>query len=255
MKKYIAIATLLAAGCAFANAVEIFPLTDSKNGTWEHANNNAIVDGVLSGNPNWQVDCSKYTLATSLTIRVDEILNFSFNATNYGTGNSCLTLALIGTESAVVIGHGTYDKPGDQVQVAVTDNLTAEGYVFANTNPGDDKQLTAVDGATWDGAMPTGGKTSTINGQIKWDGDSWELTATSSAVTTSLTYDLGITSLDLTKLVVTIEGGSSPTDGRDAWKTPTMSNLKISVIPEPSTFGLLAGLGALALVGTRRRRR
>ena len=32
------------------------------------------------------------------------------------------------------------------------------------------------------------------------------------------------------------------------------ANQKISPIPEPSAFGLLAGLGALALAGTRRRR-
>ncbi|MBR5621676.1 MAG: PEP-CTERM sorting domain-containing protein [Opitutales bacterium] len=254
MKKIAITIVALMGAAGIGIASEISPLTDNQNGTWTHDNKNVINDGVLSGDPNWQVDCSTYTLKSILTISTDKILNFSFDATNYGTGNSCLTLALIGSSNAIVIGHGTYDKPADEIQVALTDNTTAQGYVFAYTNPGDDVQLTA--GATLSSAMPTYGATSTISGQIKWDGNSWALTATSSAVSgVSLSYDLGVTALDVSKLMVTIEGGSSPSDGRDAWKTPTMSNLKISVIPEPSTFGLLAGLGALALVGTRRRRR
>ena len=48
-------------------------------------------------------------------------------------------------------------------------------------------------------------------------------------------------------------------DGVDAWSGPgSVSDLRwsgTSAIPEPSAFGLLAGLGALALVASRRRRK
>lgn len=50
-------------------------------------------------------------------------------------------------------------------------------------------------------------------------------------------------------------GGNKSSSYRINETVHTVSYKKLSLIPEPSTFGLLAGLGALALVGTRRRRK
>lgn len=189
-------------------------------------------------------------LAETLVYADTDTLSFTFDTTNNGTDNSCLTLALIGSTNAIVLGHGSYNTPGDAVQVAVTSSVSvAGGYVFAPSTPTDDLTLTA--GATLNAAMPANGATSTISGTISWDGDSYALG--SSATNATLTYDLGITTLDVSKIMVTIEGGGAPDNNDNSWKTPTMSNLRISTpaVPEPTT----ATLSLLALAGLAARRR
>ncbi len=256
MKKTI-IALLALTGVAAAGTIT--PISDTTSGAWSTHGTIVVNDGTISSTyPNWQVDAATYTLGESLVYADTDTLSFSFDATNNGTGNSCLTLALIGSSNAIVLGHGSYDKPADQIQVAVTNNVSvAGGYVFANTNAGDDLTLTAAD--TLNAAMPASGATSTISGSISWDGNSWLLKLASSATASTLTYDLGITTLDVSKIMVTIEGGGAPDHANDAWKTPTMSNLSISTpapavapaVPEPTT----ATLSLLALAGLAARRR
>ena len=249
MKKTI-IALFVLAGAASA---AITPITDATSGTWS-THGTAVVgtDTISSTNTNWQVDAATYTLKEPLVYANTDTLSFSFDATNNGTGNSCLTLALIGSSNAIVLGHGTYDKPADGIQVAVTSNVSITGgYVFAYTNPNDDLTLTAA--ATLSSAMPASGETTTISGSISWDGDSWMLSLASSATSDKLSYDLGITTLDVSKIMVTIEGGGAPDNASDAWKTPSMSKLSISTpsVPEPTT----ATLSLLALAGLAARRR
>ena len=263
MKKTL-ITLLSLAGVASAYTTTVTPLT---LGGWTLDPNDttklSLVDGVLSSTSglHWAVGTATQSISSTLGHATDyfacttetDTLSFSFDMTNNGTGNGMITLALVGQNNAIVAGHGTYEANGggDDVQVAVTDNVTANGYVFAATNRTDALQLTA--GATLQDGVPTGGATTTISGTIAWDGDSYALTLGTSAVSDTITYDLGLTSVDVRKLVVVLEGGDNGNNGEGWDKTPSVTNLTITgnVIPEPTT----ATLSLLALAGLAARRR
>ena len=106
------------------------------------------------------------------------------------------------------------------------------------------------------------------DGTVQWAGgnksDSAWATLGGGAKTITLSYDGSIlTATNGEGDSVTLEAsGANFTSGQASLWTnggrETFSNITLkgeNVIPEPSAFGLLAGIGALALVASRRRRR
>lgn len=113
-------------------------------------------------------------------------------------------------------------------------SLTLNGATFTNT--------------TWN-ADDLGG----TNTAVATDVATLSLTMTNGNGNEGYLFDVSNVLVETGTLTVTIDGGN-PEDGN---RTP-LNGLKLTYVapvPEPSAFGLLAGLGALALVGARRRRK
>lgn len=310
MKKYIAIAALLAAGSAFANAAYVWTGTSSSD--WADASNWTLTDGSTwtegSNGPGtkdsnmWDeilFDGGKYNTAPNvpkfegwnLKVRLVNKAQITLTDTFYkfqNGGNNPGSYFDVDSISKLVIDwQSNYDN-GQVSNIAFNIssyeglefkecvfansgtfniNLSAEGSVkadwslsgninilfsadlkYSETNGGqytyevsDDGCYRIVTRVLWENRHDNGGL---INGDHKFTLDGETLVKSNSALEANAD-SLGKYYIEK----VTTDTVSHNIPGAN------IVVRYVEAIPEPSTFGLLAGLGALALVGTRRRRK
>ena len=228
MKKYIALAALLAAGTAFANAekTQVTLKTDGSNenpgklvadengiGSLTESNGELVWDGGATLT-SWQLDFT-------LTVNRDGLADADLLDLTDGNGP----------------------------RFAINSNGTFEWYY---------------------------GGISSTNSERKWESFSDENDEINLSISYVADYDtegtglgtgtLSVTTGERTILSLNFASGDASTlasgdvriwtnSAKEHYRNITLYKLDNNVIPEPSAFGLLAGLGALALVASRRRRR
>lgn len=218
MKKYITIAALLAAGSAFANA----------DVAWD-----AVKEQYLIETGSWSD--GKVTLGGEgfdLSLENWEI-ELSFDALAKTGANQW------GTAAFATGGNSLADwyLNGFQLYVKVEGNINVKGNGINETN--NDVEIGEID---TNEVVP-------LTFKVVRSGDNTTYSLLSG--TTSL-YSETFEIKDWSGKITTLSSSITSDQLEAGW---TLATGKLSVVPEPSAFGLLAGLGALALVGTRRRRR
>ena len=232
MKKYITITTLLAAGSAFANAAEEVNFNVVRNDTSVSFN---LTDVDLA---------SLYTLTYT-----------SWSYSGEG-GNST------GFKTPESSNYANTFSPDGQLRSATDDSWTMN---FTFTNNGTDAIV--LGGFVFD-CYGINGDGSNKNTPIPVTLTlSRTVNSVSAASVSSCEFNLGGNGEIAEGTLSFGAGGLEVSAGSTVNFALTMGGAKnfntysgiksgsFTLIPEPSAFGLLAGLGALALVGSRRRRR
>lgn len=251
MKKYIPLVALLVAGSALANAsAEKADLGNGITGTWTEYNMNDSIttttDSVTLPN-TWGGATAWITLDSAIDLAQDQTLTFDYTYTST-TNNGIYSISFLGNggESAFMIGNTEYANR-DLAAASTTLGTTgfyqdkAQSIRFNAGNSSDRFQVvTASDTTVNLGTVSYGA----VNATIAWNAVSSSFEMTLKTGDQSATLDLGDS--------VKFDTISFAADGN---VSQAITGISLNIIPEPSAFGLLAGLGALALVGTRRRRR
>ena len=265
MKKYITLAALLAAGTACANAAQTvvfdFGRTDEDSyktpgaicigtGSTAYRGNEISATGnleIFNGSYTFTQEASRGNYANSATLTTDEEDGWKNHLTEMPSGWGDTFADGLTCQWADDTGN-TFTLEFSNLESGYYDLSVLGGY-YGKDNISNTITLT-LGGATtteteWTLVDIGGNTTATQNGVS---------TLTSNLTNTSANegYTLDITKIfvgESGSLTVTIDG--SETSGQ---RTP-LNGLKLTFIPEPSAFGMLAGLGALALVASRRRRK
>ena len=277
MKKHIAIATLLAAGSAFANA-DVAPGTTV---VFDFGRSDMTTEGAINISTtycNSPYDFQGAKEASGSLGAMAGVYAFLQEGTAGGMGN--IPTALPSEEGGwknpldtIPSGWGdTFSdaltsqkssgedgKDGDTYKLTFTGlaagyyNLNVLGGFYGKDAIASSISLT-LDGANFADTTWTADDLGSSNTASATDVATLSLVMTNGSGDKGYLFD--VTNVLVKKgdtLTITISGNT----GANAQRTP-LNGLKlsfVSAIPEPSTFGLLAGLGALALVGTRRRRK
>ena len=216
MKKYITLAALLAAGTTFANAETLIAFNTLSN---------------VSAN----ITESDYGLELSnLDLAISETNNFSTGSfkTDY-------------LRPAVNVGNGgtwtlTFTITNNGLEVATLSSVNLSAFTFNSTGAYQDQDRKAQ--FTMEGTATS----YTFNGTQGVDKAFAEITLDFADITLAAGASH--------EFSLKVDRGSE-TNGTFVGLQSVSFSGTGTVVPEPSAFGMLAGLGALALVAARRRRK